>query len=101
MTDGPRTLRTTAIPALDNVPGLVHGFEQRLGPPGWEGRDEGRRRVGSALHAHGRLLLLKQVHGARVVAAPWQGAPEADAAICESSGLLLGIETADCLPVLL
>lgn len=94
-------LRTATVPALDAMPGLVHGFEQRLGPPGWETRAEGRGRIAAVLGELGRLLLLKQVHGARVVAAPWQGTPEADAAICQASGLLLGIETADCLPVLL
>lgn len=95
------TLRTATVPALDIVPGLVHGFEQRLGPASWETRAEGRERVATALGGHGRLLLLKQVHGARVVDAPWQGTPEADAASCQASGLLVGIETADCLPVLL
>jgi YfiH family protein len=48
-----------------------------------------------------RLLLLKQVHGARVENAPWEGRPEADAAVASAPGLVLGIETADCLPVLL
>src|SRR5262245_40760634 len=94
-------LRAVTVPALDDLPGLVHGFEQRLGPAGAETRDDGRRRVASALREHGQLLLLKQVHGATVIAAPWQGTPEADAATCHASGPLLGIETADCLPVLL
>jgi len=88
------------VPALAEVPGLVHGFEQRLGPAGWEERDHSRRRVASALAGSGRLLLLQQVHGARVRRAPWTGRPEADAAVAEAPGLLLGIETADCLPVL-
>jgi hypothetical protein len=83
------------------VPGLVHGFEQRLGPAGWEERDATRRRVASALERSGRLLLLKQVHGASVRRAPWSGRPEADAAVAEAPGLLLGIETADCLPILI
>jgi YfiH family protein len=94
-------VRTATIPALAAVPGLVHGFEQRLEPASRESRDEGRRRVAAALHRDGQLLRLKQVHGARVIAAPWQGTPEADAATCEASGVLLGIETADCLPVLI
>jgi YfiH family protein len=46
-------------------------------------------------------LLLKQVHGAAVQAAPWTGTPEGDAATADRPGLLLGIETADCLPILL
>ena len=94
------TLRAARVAAFEEVPGLVHGFEQRLGPAGWEERDDTRRRVASRLARSGRLLLLQQVHGARVRRAPWTGRPEADAAVAEAPGLLLGIETADCLPVL-
>ena len=32
--------------------------------------------------------------------APWDGTPEADAAITATAGLLLGIQTADCFPLL-
>ena len=96
-----RTLRTATVRALDAIPGLVHGFEQRLGPDGWEDRDETRHRVALALYESGRLHLLQQVHGARVQAAPWEGRPEADAAVADEPGQILGIETADCMPVLL
>src|SRR6185436_10933221 len=95
------TLRAATVPALAALPGLVHGFEQRLGPPGWEERDAGRARVAQALAAQGRLCLLKQVHGTRVVPAPWPGRPEGDAAVAGEAGMILGIETADCQPVLL
>jgi YfiH family protein len=95
-----RTLRTATQPALDALPGLVHGFEQRLGPAGWEERDESRRRVTQALADSGRLQLLKQVHGCRIQAAPWEGRPEADASVADEAGLILGIETADCQPIL-
>lgn len=94
-------LRAARVGALADVPGLVHGFEQRLGPAGWEERGAARERVGAALAGHGRLHLLKQVHGTVVRAAPWEGRPEGDAAVADRPGLLLGIETADCLPVLL
>jgi polyphenol oxidase len=94
-------LRTARVPALDAIPGLVHGFEQRAPSDGKETHEECRLRVAAALAAHGQLLLLKQVHGARVVEAPWDEMPEADAAVAEGAGWLLGIETADCLPVLL
>lgn len=94
------SFRVARVPALEGIPGLVHGFEQRLGPDGWEGREEARGRVRGALLPHGRLLLLKQVHGAAVHIAPWEGRPEGDASVAELAGLLLGIETADCLPVL-
>jgi YfiH family protein len=96
-----RTLRTATHPALEAVPGLVHGFEQRLGPAGWEERDDSRRRVTQALAGAGRLQLLEQVHGCRVQAAPWEGRPEADASVADEAGLILGIETADCQPILL
>jgi YfiH family protein len=94
------SLRVATVPAMAAVPGLVHGFERRLGRGGEE-RDATRRRVAAALASRGRLFLMRQVHGARVVAAPWEAAPEADAAVAGDRGYLLGIETADCLPVLL
>src|SRR5262245_63410989 len=94
------SLRVSSIGALSAIPGLVHGFEQRSQPDA-ETRDRTRERVGAALAPAGALHLLKQVHGVRVVAAPFEGHPEADAAIAAAPGVLLGIETADCLPVLL
>jgi YfiH family protein len=95
------TLRATQVPALSEIPGLVHGFEQRLGPASWETRDDWRRRVSAALAPQGRLHVLQQVHGATILEAPWEGRPEADAGVTTARGILLGIETADCLPVLL
>ena len=97
----PEALKMATVPALAAEPGLVHGFEQRLGPDGWEDREEGRRRVAAALAASGRLLTLRQVHGVVLHEAPWEGRPEGDAALAGMPGWLLGIETADCLPMLL
>jgi len=98
----PRTYETVSVPALAEIAGLVHGFERRSGPlPASESREEGRARVSQALAERGRLHLLKQVHGNCVVQAPHDGHPEADAHLATRAGLLLGIETADCLPVLL
>ena len=94
-------LRAATVPALLAVPRLVHGFEQRNGAPVPESREDSRARMTAALAPFGRLCLLKQVHGIAVHEAPWTGMPEGDAAIASSAGLLLGIETADCLPVLL
>ena len=93
-------LRLATVPALSSVPGLVHGFGQRGGPEP-ETREETSVRVRAALKGAGRLLLMRQVHGATVVTAPWEGTPEADAAVATDPGLLVGISTADCLPVLL
>jgi YfiH family protein len=95
------TLRTATVPALGATPGLVHGFEQRGPRDGVETLEESRARVAEALDGKGRLLLLKQVHGASVVEAPWDDPPQADASVAARTGLLLGIQTADCLPVLL
>jgi YfiH family protein len=72
------------IAAWREIDGLVHGF--------------GRR--GSALPAHGLLWLLKQVHGAALVTPPWDAPPTADAAGAEAPGDRIGIQTADCLPIL-
>jgi YfiH family protein len=94
-------LRTATVPALCAIPGLVHGFEQRRPGAGAETREAARERLAAALEPHGRLFLLKQVHGSVVRRAPWPGRPEADAAVADRAGLLLGIETADCLPVLI
>jgi YfiH family protein len=89
------------VPALGAIPRLLHGFGRRA--PGLcpETREETARRVGARLDGCGRLLLLRQVHGAAVARAPWDGTPEADAAVAAQPGLVLGIQTADCLPVLL
>ena len=71
-------------------------------PPPPETREETRRaRVAAVLAEQGRLFSLKQVHGVAVAEAPFKGTPEADAAVATVPGLILGIETADCLPVLL
>lgn len=93
--------RTATLSTLASIPGLVHGFEQRGAGDGEETGEESRARVARALEGDGHLLLLKQVHGASVVEAPWDGTPEADASVATSPGWLLGIKTADCLPVLI
>jgi YfiH family protein len=55
--------------------------------------------------ANARLVVAKQVHSARAVAvsAPFKAGevPEADALVTATPGLVLGIVTADCVPVLL
>jgi len=67
---------------------------------------ENRRRVLAALGGEGRpLLIARQVHGVqcRVVEAAFDPAapPEADALATRSPGLVLGVTTADCAPLLL
>ena len=51
--DEPHRFAPPPCPPSRPIPGLVHGFEQRLGPAGWEDRDETRRRVAQALAGAG------------------------------------------------
>ena len=97
------TLRAATVPALEAIPGLVHGFEQRLGPAGWEDREAGRRAGGRGpRRIRAACYLLKQVHGrGRPRRRPGRAAPKRTPASPRTPGGLLGIETADCLPVLL
>jgi YfiH family protein len=94
-------LPLVTVAELARLPGLVHGFEQRLGDGPPETRIEAFSRVRRAVREGGRLHLMNQVHGARVVRAPFAGTPEADAALACEPGVLVGVQTADCLPVLL
>jgi polyphenol oxidase len=66
---------------------------------------ENRRRAIDSVLPGGRLATVFQVHSAeaRYVADPWpqDQRPQADALVTDRRGLLLGILTADCAPVLL
>lgn len=66
---------------------------------------ENRRRAIDAVMPGARLATVYQVHSneARYVAEPWphDERPEADAMVTDRPGLLLGVLTADCAPVLL
>jgi polyphenol oxidase len=95
------TMSSVRVPALDAIDGLAHGFERRVLRTGRESSEEARERVTNALSSLGRLFLMTQVHGAAVRRAPWGLPPEADAGLAEGPGLLVGVETADCLPVLI
>ncbi len=65
---------------------------------------ENRRRAGDAVLPGARLLTCYQIHSPDVVTvnAPWEDAdrPKADALVTDQPGLLLGVLTADCAPVL-
>ena len=82
---------------------LVHGFSTR--PTGdfldWPSDGEIRRRFGAA---SGATAMLKQVHSGRCVRADraWNvDRPEADAVCTDRPRVLVGVRTADCLPILL
>ena len=65
---------------------------------------ENRRRAAEAVLPGARLVGVYQVHGADcVVAGDWTDSerPQADALVTDRPGVLLGILTADCAPVLL
>lgn len=65
---------------------------------------ENRRRAAAAVLPGAALVTVYQVHSPDcVTAAPWSDAerPHADALVTDRPGLLLGILTADCAPVLL
>lgn len=74
---------------LGDVP---HGFSTRVGP------------ALETVLPGAPLLLAEQIHSSEVVTvtAPWDGEPpKADALVTDRPGLLIGVVTADCAPVLL
>lgn len=111
------TIDVLSSPALAGIP---HGFLGRRGGVstnlyaslnvGLGSNDEraavreNRRRAGEAILPGAQLVTLHQVHSADVVTVttPWpDGArPHADGVVTDQPGLLLGILTADCVPVL-
>ena len=108
---------------------LVHGFSTRSGgasvlesaPPqrphaekvlnlgytDWDRRDrvdENRRRFLTAFdRAESPLVTLRQIHSdvAHVISKPPADSPKGDAVATSAPGLLLSIQTADCIPILL
>ena len=100
--------------------GIPHGFLGRRGGVsegvvaglnvGWGSGDdraaiaENRRRAIEAIQPGARLVTVHQVHSADAVEAgdwPDDNRPRADALVTDRPGILLGILTADCAPVLL
>jgi polyphenol oxidase len=114
------------VPQLGKFPWLVHGFSTR--PGGFSGvygkgqlnlgftKDDARATVeqnraafGKALKAtNGKsglwpLITLRQVHSdiIRFIDSPLKSPPVGDGLITSTPGLLLAIQTADCLPIIL
>ena len=82
-------------PGWRDVPGLRHGFLDRAECAG------GLREAAAAAGAPLPLDVPRQVHGARVLAASAGERPEADGLVTAAPGRLVGVVTADCVPVLL
>jgi YfiH family protein len=116
-----RGLQILQVPALNKLPWLIHGFSTKpggvsdlngekvlnLGFTDWDTREnvlENRRRFQSALGANDlQLISLKQMHSD--VIHLFEAAPpepcKGDASATSRPGLLLGVQTADCVPILL
>lgn len=121
-------IKVVQVPAWNNRPWLVHGFSTRTGGvttafrPGQRSGElnlgfsasdlrknvlENRRRLLDALGApEAQLITLRQIHSSLIRrvspadlerAQPWKG----DGFMTDEPGLLLGIQTADCIPVLI
>jgi len=106
---------------FNSVPWLVHGFSTRkggesqldgervlnLGFTEWDSRQAVIRNrakfVQSAGAAKMPLIALRQIHSdaMHVVSAARPDPPQGDAIATREPGLLLGIQTADCVPILL
>jgi hypothetical protein len=116
-----RGVRILQVPALARIPWLIHGFSTRpggvselggqkilnLGFADWDTKEnvlENRRRFQSALGAESlQLVALKQIHSdvVHLLEAAPSSPCRGDASATNRPGLLLGVQTADCVPVLL
>jgi polyphenol oxidase len=116
-----RGLRIVQVPALAKLPWLVHGFSTRVGGVSklngkrvlnvgfteWDAREnvkENRRRLQAAIGAQNfKLVSLLQFHSDAIL--HFERAPtelsRGDAAVTNHAGLLLAVQTADCVPILL
>src|ERR1700739_3323 len=116
-----RGLQVIESRALTRLAWLAHGFSTHpggasvldgkpalnLGFTDWDARDRVSANRAKFAHAVGAdemaLVTLRQFHSdvIHVAAAPCAEATKADALITAESGLLLGVQTADCVPILL
>jgi YfiH family protein len=93
--------RSGGASALDGKPALNLGFTE------WDERERvlaNRAKFAEAIGAREMpLVTLRQFHSdvIHLAASPCDEAPKADALITGTPGLLLGVQTADCVPILL
>jgi polyphenol oxidase len=113
-------IRVLQVPTFNKIPWLVHGFSTRpggisdvdgekvlnLGAVEWDTRanvEENKRRFQSAVGAADlEFVSLHQIHSdvVRTFNSPPAKQCKGDASATKSPGLLLGVRTADCAPVL-
>ena len=116
-----KNLQILQVPALTKLPWLLHGFSTKPGGTSdlnggkvlnlsftdWDTREnvlENRRRFQSALGATDlQLVPLKQIHSDVIHLFPTAPSEpcKGDASITNRPGLLLAVQTADCVPILL
>jgi YfiH family protein len=115
------SIRVLQVSALTKLPWLFHGFSTKpggisdlhgekvlnLGFTDWDAREnvlENRRRFQSALGANDlQLISLKQIHSDVIhfFNSASHESCKGDASVTNRPGLLLGVQTADCVPILL
>lgn len=110
-TDSRRICVDIAIPALDKLGSIQYAFTTRQNGLGARNggikKPDDWKRVAEAFGiAPDRLVTVNQVHGGRIVCIGESNykemrSAEADAMITGERGLAIGVETADCVPVLL
>src|SRR5262249_39887769 len=118
MPPGPR-LPVLQVEGWEAIPDLVHGFYGRRGGASEgvfaalnlsvrvgdspQAVEENWCRLTHALGGASRVVTMRQVHGADVATVDDAGAAveEADALVSRARGVVLGVLTADCVPILL
>jgi len=114
-------IQILAAGALSKIPWLVHGFSTRMGGQSllenkrvlnlgftdWDAREtvaQNRRKFQQGLAAATMpLVALRQIHSdvAHVISTPPAEPLQGDAMMTRQPGLLLAVQTADCVPILL
>jgi YfiH family protein len=90
------------VAAWEQYPWLVHGFSTRSTGDFLDWPDD--EVITQTFRGGNTTAMLRQIHSAQVVRADggWGcERPEADAVVTDKAGVLVGVRTADCVPILL